>query len=194
MASRRSSGTGRPFFLQVWVMRERASGSISTGRSRSGGMTSGMPLRRKNRSSRNVPAATSASRSRLVAATNRTSISFGFTEPTRVTLRSSSTRRSFTCVAGPSSPTSSRNTVPPCADSRRPALACTAPVNAPRSWPKSSLSSRLSLNAAQLSFTNGWSRRGERWWIVSARISLPTPVSPSSSTEIVESAMRSASP
>ena len=42
-----------------------------------------------------------------------------------------------------SSPISSRNSVPPCACSNTPAALSTAPVNAPTSWPNSSLSNRL---------------------------------------------------
>ena len=37
-----------------------------------------------------------------------------------------------------------------------------APVKAPASWPKSSLSSRVSASAAQLTVRNGLSQRGER--------------------------------
>ena len=39
---------------------------------------------------------------------------------------------SFTCIALDISPTSSRNKVPPWAAPKRPSLACTAPLNAPR--------------------------------------------------------------
>ena len=45
--------------------------------------------------------------------------------------RSCSTRRSFTCTAGLTSPISSRNSVPPLARSKRPCLRAAAPVNAP---------------------------------------------------------------
>ena len=43
-----------------------------------------------------------------------------------------------------------------------------APVNAPRSWPNSSLSSSSAGSAAQLTLTNGRLRRVERWWIARA--------------------------
>ena len=49
-----------------------------------------------------------------------------------------------------SSPISSRKRVPPLASSNRPFFCRSAPVKAPRSWPKSSLSSRCSGSAAQL--------------------------------------------
>ena len=82
------------------------------------------------------------------------------TPPTRVTLRVSSTRRSFACTARDSSPSSSRKTVPPWADSKMPAFAASAPENAPREWPKSSLSASPSGSAAQLRFLRGpaWRR------------------------------------
>ena len=57
-----------------------------------------------------------------------------------------------------------------------------APVNAPFSWPNSSLSSSVSVNAAQLSLTNGAAARGDTACSRDANTSLPTPVSPSSST------------
>ena len=49
-----------------------------------------------------------------------------------------------------SSPISSRKTVPPSAASKSPTRVLTAPEKAPRSWPKSSLSTRFSGMAAQL--------------------------------------------
>ena len=48
------------------------------------------------------------------------------------------------------SPISSSSSVPPLASSKHPARRWSAPVKAPRSWPKSSLSSRPSGSAAQL--------------------------------------------
>ena len=66
----------------------------------------------------------------------------------------------------------------------RPGLAATAPVKAPRSWPKSSDSSSWSGSAAQLMATNGpWLRR-EPWWMKRATTSLPVPDSPVSSTVV----------
>src|SRR2546426_1036633 len=50
----------------------------------------------------------------------RTSTLIGCVPPTRKKVRSSSTRSSFTCVAGAISPTSSRKIVPPSASSNRP--------------------------------------------------------------------------
>ena len=45
--------------------------------------------------------------------------------------------------------------MPAWAASNRPVRLSMAPVNAPRTWPKSSLSSRLSVRAPQLTRTNG---------------------------------------
>ena len=53
-----------------------------------------------------------------------------------------------------------------------------APVKAPFSWPKSSDSISSSGMAAQLTSTNGWSRRAERAWMARATSSLPAPFSP----------------
>ena len=86
---------------------------------------------------------------------------------------------SFACVATGISPTSSRNSVPPSASSNSPRFCALASVNAPRSWPNSSLSSRFSGTVAQLISTNAPSRRrGVRRAIRSAISSLPVPDSP----------------
>src|ERR1051326_346956 len=62
--------------------------------------------------------------------------------PRRRTLFWSRARSSLPWSSGARWSTSSRNMVPPCATSNRPGLAVLASVNAPRSWPNSSLSSR----------------------------------------------------
>ena len=124
----------------------------------------------------------------------RTSIGRVLTLPTRWTWRVWMTRRSVACSLGGMSPISSRNTVPPGAVSSRPALASFAPVNAPFSWPNSSLSSRPSETAAQLMATNGAFARGDRRWISCAITSLPTPVSPRMITLMVPFAALVASP
>ncbi len=54
----------------------------------------------------------------------------------------------------------------------------TAPVKAPRSWPKSSLSSNCSGMAAQLTATNGPLWRSLCCQIALATSSLPVPLSP----------------
>ena len=82
--------------------------------------------------------------------------------PTRSTVRFWSARSSFTCIDSGTSSMSSRKSVPPCAISKRPGLSLIAPVKAPRSWPKSSVSIRFSENSAQLTATNGWCRAAAR--------------------------------
>jgi hypothetical protein len=54
-----------------------------------------------------------------------------------------------------SSPISSSSSVPPLACSNRPFLRRSAPVKAPRSWPKNSLSRSGSGSAAQFTATSG---------------------------------------
>ena len=70
--------------------------------------------------------------------------------PTRMMTLRSSTRSSLAWSASGISPISSRNSVPPFAASKKPTLRRSAPVNAPFSWPNSSLSSSDSGSAAQL--------------------------------------------
>ena len=72
--------------------------------------------------------------------------------------------------------------MPPWASSTRPLRWMWAPVNAPFSWPNSSLSSRLSGIAPQLMAMNGPSPRLPLRWIASAASSLPVPFSPVIST------------
>src|SRR6266700_3290995 len=64
----------------------------------------------------------------------------------------------------------------------RPIFWLTAPVNAPFSWPNSSLSSRPVGIAAQFSLTSVLSLRRLRSWIARAISSFPVPVSPRSRT------------
>src|SRR5262249_54557048 len=80
--------------------------------------------------------------------------------PPRSNWRSWSTRSSLACSAWLIVPTSSSSSVPLCACSRRPWRVPTAPVNAPRTWPKSSASSSVSGIALQLMATNRLARRG----------------------------------
>ena len=82
--------------------------------------------------------------------------------------RSSSTRSSLGCSSSGSSPISSRNSVPPSASSNGPRRMRVAPVNAPRSWPNSSLSNTLAAIAPQSTCMNGRSARGDAAWSVRA--------------------------
>ena len=81
-------------------------------------------------------------------------------------------------MAGLVSAISSRKIVPPSATSKRPALAATAPVKAPFTWPKSSLSRSASGIAPQLTARNGFVARSLFRWMVRATSSFPVPLSP----------------
>jgi len=71
------------------------------------------------------------------------------------------------------------------ANSKQPVRRSIAPVNAPFSWPKISLSIKVSGMAAQLIGMKGLVRRGLRSWIVRATNSLPVPLAPVIKTEAV---------
>ncbi len=83
--------------------------------------------------------------------------------------------------------------MPASASSNLPMRRADAPVKAPRSCPKSSLSSSVSGIAAQLIATKAPSRRAESAWIARAKSSLPVPLSPSSRTVASVAATRSVS-
>jgi len=100
------------------------------------------------------PARTACSRSRLLAAMMRTSVFKGGRPPTRSNSPDCNTRSIFAWVSSGSSPTSSRNSVPPSACSNRPARRAIAPVNAPFSCPNNSLSTSVPGRAAQFTATN----------------------------------------
>ncbi|MDP9891697.1 hypothetical protein J2W32_001916 [Variovorax boronicumulans] len=124
------------------------------------------------------PLATAAAASRLVAAITRTSVCCTCVEPTRMKVPVSSTRSSFTCSSSGISVTSSRNSVPPCARSKKPWCWRSAPVKLPHSWPKISLSIRLGDSAPQFTARNGCSRRRLMSCTARATSSLPVPLSP----------------
>ena len=84
--------------------------------------------------------------------------------------------------------------MPPSANSKRPSLRPTAPVNEPRSCPNSSDSSSVSDNAAHDTFTKGLPLRGEFSCKACAISSLPVPDSPRMSTvALVTAACRTTS-
>jgi hypothetical protein len=95
------------------------------------------------------------------------------------------------CSAGVSVPISSRKIVPPSASANFPFFVVVAPVNAPRTWPKSSDSSSVSGMAAQFTLISGMSRCALRSWMARATSSLPVPVSPVMSTVLLVSATSS---
>src|SRR5262247_229686 len=98
-----------------------------------------------------------STRLRLVAAITRTSTLIVLPLPHRSNSPSCNTRKSFACSFNGKSPTSSKNIVPPSANSNRPTCRPVAPVNAPFSCPNSSLSINSPGNAEQFTFTNGCS-------------------------------------
>ncbi len=123
----------------------------------------------------------------------RTSTVSSSVPPTLRTTFSWMARRSLTCIVGVISPISSRKRVPRSASWKRPFFSRTAPVKAPRSWPKSSLSSRFSGSAPQLSDRKRRVERGLAKWMARAISSLPVPLSPWISTVELVRAMRSIS-
>src|SRR5881409_639949 len=167
-----------PKRAQVTIRRCSTSAGMSDNRSRSAGTRTTWTLSRKYTSSRKRPARTSASRSRFVAATTRAVTATVRFPPSRVICRCSMTRSSFACAAGGSSPISSRNNVPPDAASNAPLRSAPAPVNAPRSWPNSSSSTRFSGMAAALSAMNGPPGFAPKRCRSRATSSFPDPLSP----------------
>src|SRR5262249_3106321 len=131
-------------------------------------------------------------RSRLVAEMIRTSTFTGLRAPTGSTSFPWIARNSFTCAGGGSSPTSSRNSVPPVASTNLPVWRSVARVKAPFSWPNRIDSTRLSGMAPQLTATNGLARRSPVPWMARAISSLPTPDWPSISTGMADPAAFSA--
>ena len=103
--------------------------------------------------------------------------------PTRWNSLSWRTLRSLGCRSMGRSPISSRKSVPPFAASILPILFLSAPVKAPFSWPKSSLSRSSRGSAGQLTVIKGWLARGLCEWMYLARTPLPVPLSPVRSTD-----------
>ena len=110
--------------------------------------------------------------------------------PTRSNSPSCKTRSSFTWSLGEVLLISSRKMLPACAASNRPVRLSTAPVNEPLTCPNSSLSSRLSVRAPQLTRMYGPVDRGLRSWTARATSSLPVPVSPTIRTQARDGATR----
>ncbi len=135
-------------------------------------------------------ASTADSRSRLVAVTSRTSNGTSMSLPTGRTLRSCSARSSFGCSPSGISADLVEEERPAVRLHEEAGARAAASVNAPRAWPKSSLSSRGSGIAAQLTATNGpWLRR-PRAWSARATTSLPVPLSPVTRTVASDAATR----
>ena len=121
-------------------------------------------------------------RSWLVAEMMRRSALLVTTLPTGLYSPSCSRRSSLVCRCGLRSPISSRKSVPSWASSTRPFFSRQAPVKAPLTWPKSSLSSTSWGMAVQFTVTIFLSRRWLCWWMARATSSLPVPLGPVMST------------
>ena len=98
--------------------------------------------------------------------------------PTRSISPSWIARSSFACRSKRRSPISSRNSVPPAASSNLPSCCLCAPVNEPRSWPNSVLSTSSCGIADRLTAMNGASPRPDSRCSSRASSSLPVPLSP----------------
>ena len=89
------------------------------------------------------------------------------------------TLKSFGCNERGISPISSRKIVPPSASSNFPILSFMAPLKAPLTCPKSSLSKSPSTMALQLTFKKGLFFLQPSRWTALATSSFPVPLSPS---------------
>ncbi len=124
----------------------------------------------------------------------RTSTVTVLLSPRRLISPSWMARKSFAWNEGGVSAISSKKKVPPSASSKSPLREETAPVKAPRTCPKSSLSSSVSLMAAQFTLTKGRWSRIELAWMARATSSLPVPLSPVINTVAGVGAMRTMRP
>ncbi len=146
----------------IWPARAPAtrSSSAPTNRPRScilsrrGGRVSRKPAIRAKRSSRNFPSRTRLSTFRFVADTSRMSTETASVPPTGRTRCSCRTRRNAACDDRGRSPISSRKKVPRSAERMRPSRSPTAPENAPRVLPNSSLSRSAWGIAPEFTLTN----------------------------------------
>ncbi len=75
-----------------------------------------------------------------------------------------------------------------------PGRAASAPVKAPRSWPKNCASNSDEAKAAALTGMKGLPARVPSWWTARATNSFPVPLSPRISTLLLLRAIRSTSP
>ena len=189
-AAGENPSTWRPPRAMAAVRKCSASIGMSWMRSRSVGISIVITFTRQKRSARKVPAATSAARSSLVARITRASTACVCEPPTDSNRRSCRTRNSFTCMAGDAVAISSRKMVPPSACRNFPSRSAVAPVKAPATWPKSSLSSSVSLRQPQATSTNRPPRRRLARWISRASSDLPVPLSPVISSVAGASARR----
>ena len=167
---------------------------MSSLRSRSAGRRTRTIERRWNTSLRKLPLSTSCARSRLVAATMRTStlaIDGAADAAHGVVLERAQEARLEIGLELADLVEEQRCRW--CALSKAPTRSAAAPVNAPLTWPNSSDSMSVRGTPARSHTTSGPRARGEARWMASAHSSLPVPVSPSMSTGSSEPATRSSS-
>ena len=119
---------------------------------------------------------------RFVVASTRTLTWMVLFPPTLSNSFSCRTRRSFACKDGAISLISSNKIVPPSANSKRPSLLSVAPVKAPFSCPKNSLSIRVSEIAAQFTRMYGCLANILLRYNSRATSSFPVPFSPVTKT------------
>ena len=117
-------------------------------------------------------------RSALVAEKTRTSTRRVLDEPTRSNSPVSRVRSSLACSPCEMLAISSRKSVPPSAISKRPTRSLLASVNAPLTWPNSSLSKTPSARPPVFTVTSGRVERSETECSVCATSPLPVPFSP----------------
>src|SRR6202021_2570099 len=139
---------------------------------------------RNSRSSRKLPALASSFNRALLAERIRPSPLRVCDEPTRSSSPVSNTRSSLACWRMGTLAISSRNSVPPLANSKPPIRSVRASVNAPFTCPKISLSKVPSGKPPALTATSAMRARGEAACSSLATISLPVPCSPESRMEL----------
>ncbi len=103
-------------------------------------------------------------------------------DPSRSNSPVSITRRSLACWLSGTFAISSRKSVPWSASSNRPTRSALASVNAPRTWPNSSLSKTPSDTPPELTITIGRDARLDTACSARATTPLPVPFSPRIST------------
>ena len=121
---------------------------------------------------------------KVVAHASRNCVGCQVLPPTRLYLRSWMARSNCACRGSGSSPTSSRNSTPPSARAKAPSRAPDAPVNAPRSWPNSSLPPSSGDRVVQSRMVKSPRQLPRRWTSCANKsLPVPVPVSPVISTE-----------
>ena len=147
---------------------------MSSRRSRSGGTSMGKTLRRKKRSLRKRPSAIAAWRSRLVAAITRTSRANRLVaaDPLELAFLQHAQQRHLDVGRQLADLVEEDRAAARPARSGR-SRRCSAPVNAPFSWPNSSDADQRVGQRRQFTLIIARAARPERLWIARATSSLP---------------------